>query len=55
METTGTEPAAKRPKVFISYSHKDETWKDDLLPHLRTLEQAGVAMEVWEDRQMTPV
>jgi|PlaIllAssembly_1097288.scaffolds.fasta_scaffold1090223_1 hypothetical protein len=55
METTGNETAAKRPKVFISYSHKDETWKDDLLPHLRTLEQAGVAMEVWEDRQMTPV
>ena len=21
METTGTEPTAKRPKVFISYSH----------------------------------
>jgi len=25
-------------KVFISYSHKDEAWKDKLLPHLKALE-----------------
>jgi len=41
-----------RDKVFISYSHKDEAWKDKLLPHLRALEQAGVAMHVWQDRQI---
>jgi hypothetical protein len=40
------------PVVFISYSHKDEVWKDKLLPQLRALEQAGVAMKVWEDRQI---
>ncbi len=40
------------PNVFISYSHKDEHWKDKLLPQLRALEQAGVAMKVWEDRQI---
>lgn len=39
-------------KVFISYSHKDEAWKDKLLPHLNALEQAGVNMEMWQDRQI---
>ena len=39
-------------KVFISYSHKDEKWKDKLRPHLKALEQAGVDMIVWEDRQI---
>jgi hypothetical protein len=38
--------------VFISYSHKDEAWKDKLLPQLRALEQAGVDMKVWQDRQI---
>jgi len=33
--------------VFISYSHKDEAWKEKLLPHLKALEQAGVDMKVW--------
>lgn len=40
------------PVVFISYSHKDEAWKDKLLPHLNALVQAGVAMEVWHDRRI---
>ena len=40
------------PIVFISYSHKDEVWKDKLLPQLKALEQAGVDMKVWEDRQI---
>ena len=39
------------PKVFISYSHKDEAWKDKLLPHLEALEQAGMGMVVWQDRR----
>ena len=30
------------PTVFISYSHRDEAWKDRLVPQLRALEQAGV-------------
>jgi len=29
-----------KPTVFISYSHKDEKWKDRLRPHLGVLEQA---------------
>ena len=40
------------PKVFISYSHKDEAWKDKLLPHLKVLELAGMGMVVWQDRQI---
>jgi tetratricopeptide (TPR) repeat protein len=38
-------------KVFISYSHKDEEWKDRLMPHLRTLEQQGDIV-LWDDRKI---
>jgi tetratricopeptide (TPR) repeat protein len=37
------------PTVFISYSHKDEIWKDRLRPHLGVLEKAG-RLTVWDDR-----
>ncbi len=40
------------PTVFISYSHKDEAWKDLLVPHLRALEMAGLDMQVWHDRKI---
>lgn len=40
------------PTVFISYSHKDEVWKDKLLPQLLTLATAGVNMQVWQDRKI---
>jgi hypothetical protein len=39
------------PSVFISYSHKDEEWKDRLVTHLRVLEMQGF-LDVWEDRQI---
>ncbi|HVG30792.1 MAG TPA: TIR domain-containing protein [Pyrinomonadaceae bacterium] len=39
------------PTIFISYSHRDETWKDRLLPQLRALEQAG-RIVVWHDRKI---
>ncbi|HEX2211220.1 MAG TPA: TIR domain-containing protein [Longimicrobium sp.] len=39
------------PTVFISYSHKDERWKDKLLPHFKQLEKLG-ALRVWDDRQI---
>ena len=39
------------PIIFISYSHKDEAWKDRLLTQLRVLELEGV-FDVWEDRQI---
>lgn len=40
-----------QPTVFISYSHKDERWKDLLLPHLKSLEQLGL-LEIWDDRKI---
>jgi hypothetical protein len=40
------------PTVFISYSHQDEAWKKRLLPHLQSLEQAGIGMHVWHDRKI---
>ncbi len=39
-------------KIFISYSHKDEAWKDRLVAQLGVLQQQGL-LEVWEDRQIT--
>ena len=39
------------PTVFVSYSHKDEDWKDRFLPQLRALEQAG-RIVVWDDRKI---
>ncbi len=44
-------PEPKRPTVFIGYSHKDEAWKDRLLPHLRALEQQGDIV-LWDDRKI---
>jgi tetratricopeptide (TPR) repeat protein len=43
--------APTKPTVFISYSHRDEVWKDRLLPQLRALEQAG-RIVVWHDRKI---
>ncbi|MEW6666008.1 MAG: TIR domain-containing protein [Thermodesulfobacteriota bacterium] len=40
-----------KPTVFISYSHKDEVWKDRLRPHLKALEKVADAI-VWDDRQI---
>lgn len=40
-----------KPTIFISYSHKDELWKNRLLPQLRALEMAG-RVAVWDDRQI---
>ncbi len=42
-----------KPTIFISYSHKDERWKDLLKPHLVVLENAG-RISVWDDRDIDP-
>ena len=34
-------------KIFISYSHKDQGWKDKLLLHLRVLERRDL-VEIWD-------
>jgi tetratricopeptide (TPR) repeat protein len=39
------------PTVFISYSHKDEIWKNRLLTHLRISEKEGL-LELWDDRRI---
>lgn len=42
-----------KPTVFISYSHKDEDWKDLLRPHLKVLEMQD-RITIWDDRQIDP-
>nr|HPQ97385.1 toll/interleukin-1 receptor domain-containing protein [Thiolinea sp.] len=37
--------------IFISYSHKDEPWKNALQKHLGVLQLHG-EFSVWEDRQL---
>lgn len=43
------------PTVFISYSHKDEIWKDRLKPHLIMLEKANIEITIWDDRKIDVV
>jgi len=46
-------PTAKRNKVFISYSHKDTKFLEELLLHLKPLERAGLVSK-WSDKQIAP-
>ena len=39
------------PIIFISYSHKDEAWKDRLVRHLGVLQREGL-LDTWDDRQI---
>ena len=43
--------AAALPQVFISYSHKDETWLDMLRPYFAALTLDGL-LESWDDRRI---
>jgi TIR domain len=43
--------SAKRPKVFISYSHSDGEYLDRLLVHLKPLEKEGL-IELWVDTRL---
>src|SRR5436305_590410 len=47
--TTGDPPG--RPTVFISYSQKDEAWKDRVVSHLKVLEVEG-ELAVWDDKRI---
>lgn len=40
-----------RPTVFISYSHRDEVWKDRLVTHLGVLQQQD-HLDLWTDREI---
>ncbi len=37
-------------RVFISYSHQDEAWKERIVSHLKVL--AGDGLEAWDDRRI---
>ena len=50
-ETNPTANAPQREHVFISYSHKDTKFLDQLLIHLKPLERAG-KLTKWSDRQI---
>jgi hypothetical protein len=41
------------PKIFISYSHKDEKFKDELVKMLAGLQRRGV-IDAWQDRRIEP-
>ena len=38
-----------KPTVFISYSHKDEGWKERVVTHLKVLQQE---FDVWDDSRI---
>jgi predicted nucleotide-binding protein len=40
-----------RDQVFISYSHKDTRWRDDLAVHLRPYLRGG-SIVAWSDQQI---
>jgi hypothetical protein len=40
-------------KLFISYAHEDETYRNELVKHLRLLER-GRMVELWHDRKIGP-
>lgn len=42
---------SNKPSIFISYSHKDEHWKDRLVTHLEVSQQLGI-VELWDDRRI---
>lgn len=41
------------PRVFLSYSHADASWRDQIEKQLRALQRQGV-IEVWHDRRIEP-
>lgn len=44
---------SNRTKVFISYSHKDKVWLDQLRVHLKPLERFH-DIDVWDDQKIEP-
>jgi hypothetical protein len=43
----------KKPKLFISYSHSDEFYKQELEKHLAGMKRNG-EVEIWNDRMLIP-
>ena len=48
-------PAKRKapPKVFVSYSHRDEKYKNELVTMLAGLENQKI-IKVWQDRRIEP-
>jgi hypothetical protein len=46
-------PVPARDMIFISYSHRDKKWVDELVTMLRPMKQ-NLAMEVWSDKRIKP-
>ena len=46
-------PEAGPVTVFFSYSHKDESFRDELSRHLKLLERTGL-IKGWHDRRIAP-
>jgi hypothetical protein len=46
-------PGTKGLTIFISYSHVDEAFKNDLVKHLDPLRRLGL-IETWHDRKIKP-
>jgi internalin A len=49
----GTPSIARPVRVFISYSHKDERYREQLEIHLKLLKRNGL-IEIWHDRKINP-
>jgi hypothetical protein len=37
-------------RIFVSYPHQDEPWKERVVKHLKVL--AGEGLTVWDDRRI---
>ena len=48
---TASTPAASPLSVFISYAHRDEDFKDELVVHLANLKRQG-KISAWQDRDI---
>jgi internalin A len=48
-----TEPLGRAIRLFYSYSHKDESIRDELETHLKIMQRQGL-IESWHDRKITP-
>ena len=41
----------KKKEIFLSYSHKDESYKDEFVKHLSGLKRLNI-IDIWDDRQV---
>ena len=42
---------AEKPLVFVSYSHKDKKWLEELRPHFKALDRTG-NIQYWDDKRI---